>query len=173
MQTSDDDRRVEEIERWFDERGYDLYVHQVGSHGWRAPYMLKGSRIGSADYGVGNTPREAAEDAQARYTRDNTVVVSAIASMPMESTQGVSKKIGIAVEIDTAMPITASKTKAIGQAAETDTAFPITHANSRSIGAGGRPPQDRREGRDAHDVRVARSLRGGAGREGNRLPARS
>jgi len=135
MQTSDDDRRVEEIERWFDERRYDLYVHQVGSHGcWRAPYMLKGSRIGSADYGVGNTPREAAEDAQARYTRDNTVVVSAIASMPMESTQGVSKKIGIAVEIDTAMPITASKTKAIGQAAETDTAFPITHANSRSIG---------------------------------------
>lgn len=96
--------------------------------------MLKGSRIGSADYGVGNTPREAAEDAQARYTRDNTVEVSAIASMPMESTQGVSKKIGIAVETDTAMPITASKTKAIGQAAETDTALPITHANSRSIG---------------------------------------
>lgn len=144
MPTSDDDRRIEEIERWFDERDYDLYVHEVESDGWRAPYMLKGSRIGSADYGAGNTPREAAEDAQARYTRDNMVQVSAIASMPMdttqavsarasmpmESTQGVSKKIGIAVETDTAMPIKASKTKAIGPAIETDTALPITHAKS-------------------------------------------
>ncbi len=130
---TEDDRRIKEIEDWFDERGYDLYLHEVEGHGWRAPYMPKGSRIGSADYGVGDTPREAAEDAQARYTRDNAVEVSATASMPIDSTQGVSKKIGIAVETDTAMPITASKSKTIGTAVETDTALPITSAKSRAI----------------------------------------
>jgi hypothetical protein len=133
MPTNDDERRVEGIQKWFDERGYDLYVHEVEGHGWRAPYMPKGSRIGSADYGTGNTPREAAEDAQARYTRDHQVDVSATASMPVESTQGVSKKIGIAVETDTAMPITTSKSKMIGTAVETDTALPITPAESRAI----------------------------------------
>ncbi len=144
---TEDDRRIKEIEDRFDERGYDLYLHEVEGHDWRAPYMPKGSRIGSADYGVGDTPREAAEDAQARYTRDNAVEVSATASMPLESTQevratasmpidstqGVSKKIGIAVETDTAMPITPSKSKTIGTAAETDTALPITSAKSRAI----------------------------------------
>ncbi|HUF01880.1 MAG TPA: hypothetical protein VMN35_05600 [Gaiellaceae bacterium] len=138
MPTNDDDRRVEEIQKWFAERGYDLYVHEVEGHGWRAPYMPKGSRIGSASYGTGDTPREAAEDAQARYTRDHEVDVSAKASMPWESTQGVSKTIGIAVETDTAMPITPSKSKTIGTAVETDTALPITPAKSRAI----EPPID-------------------------------
>jgi hypothetical protein len=133
MPTNDDDRLVEEIQKWFDERGYDLYLHEVEGHGWRAPYMPKGSRIGSASYGAGVTPREAAEDAQARYTRDHQVDVSATASMPWESTQGVSKKIGIAVETDTAMPINPSKSKTIGMAVETDTALPITPAESRPI----------------------------------------
>ena len=129
---TEDDRRIKEIEDWFDERGYDLYLHEVEGHGWRAPYMPKGSRIGSADYGVGDTTREAAEDAQARYTRDNAVEVSATASMPLESTQevratasmpidstqGVSKKIGIAVETDTALPITSAKSRAIKPAVD-------------------------------------------------------
>ena len=129
---TEDDRRIKEIEDWFDERGYDLYLHEVEGHGWRAPYMPKGSRIGSADYGVGDTTREAAEDAQARYTRNNAVKVSATASMPLESTQevratasmpidstqGVSKKIGIAVETDTALPITSAKSPAIKPAVD-------------------------------------------------------
>ena len=55
MPTNNDDRRIQEIQNWFDERGYDLYVHEVEGHGWRAPYMPKGSRIGSASYGTGNT----------------------------------------------------------------------------------------------------------------------
>ena len=53
--------------------------------------------------------------------------------MPVESTQGVSRKIGTAVETDTAMPITPSKSKTIGTAVETDTALPITPAKSRAI----------------------------------------
>jgi hypothetical protein len=113
MPSKDDDRRVEEIQKWFDERGYDLYVHEVEGHGWRAPYMPKGSRIGSANYGTGDSSREAAEDAQARYTRDHEVDVSVTASMPVESTRGVSKQIGIAVETDMAMPITPAKSRAI------------------------------------------------------------
>jgi hypothetical protein len=65
--TSNDETRIDEIRAWFDERGYDLYVHQIEGHGWRAPYVPKGSRIGSAAYGVGKTPLQAAEDARARF----------------------------------------------------------------------------------------------------------
>lgn len=64
---NDDETRIAEIRAWFDERGFDLYVHEIASHGWRAPYMPKGTRIGNADYGVGHTPRQAAEDAMAAF----------------------------------------------------------------------------------------------------------
>lgn len=62
-----DEARISEIRAWFDERGYDLYVHEIEGHGWRAPYILKNSSVGSADYGVGDTPIAAAEDARARF----------------------------------------------------------------------------------------------------------
>lgn len=59
--------RIEEIRSGFDERGFDLVLHEHDD-GWRAPYMRKGSRIGSADYGFGTTALAAAENAWARFS---------------------------------------------------------------------------------------------------------
>lgn len=84
-----DDQIIEEISAWFDERGFDLYVHEVPGQDWRAPYMRKDSPIGNSDYGVGKSAREAAEDAKARYAKEHTV--KGAASMTIEiglSTEG-------------------------------------------------------------------------------------
>jgi hypothetical protein len=67
-------RQIEEIRAWFDERGYDLYVHEIEGHGWRAPFMQKGVRIGSSDYGVGPTALAAAEDARSRHASGSRMV---------------------------------------------------------------------------------------------------
>jgi hypothetical protein len=75
MTRSDDGSRIGEIREWFDERRYDLYVHEIEEgHGWRAPFMPKGVQIGSSDYGVGLTALAAAEDAQARHLSGSRIV---------------------------------------------------------------------------------------------------
>lgn len=95
------DPRIEEIRVWFDERGYELIVHQGGDV-WRAPYMPKGSRIGSADYGVGKTPLEAAEDAKAQRERgtvfEKTGSVTSAASVSGSAEKHVIQPPGIPSE---------------------------------------------------------------------------
>jgi hypothetical protein len=61
-----EDQAVARIKAWFAERGYELVLHQPAGedHGWFAPYMRSASRgPGSARYGWGSTPLEAAESA--------------------------------------------------------------------------------------------------------------
>lgn len=60
------EERLQEISRWFAERGIDLELDRRGEH-WTAIMLPRGVRVGSADYGVGDTPAEAAEDALRRY----------------------------------------------------------------------------------------------------------
>jgi hypothetical protein len=151
---TDDDRRVDEIRAWFDERGYDLFVHEIPGHGWRAPVMAKQSLIGAGDYGVGDTALAAAEDARARFERDH-----ASGGTAYEKTGGIvagtslrgavevkvpvppggvkaggfppTEKIEPGVETDMATPIEKSKTKAIKPAVETDTAMPIPNLDEK------------------------------------------
>ncbi len=60
---------VDQIRGWFQERGYELILHQPGSkeNGWFAPFMRHGSQGGSGPYGWGRTKLEAAEDARQQY----------------------------------------------------------------------------------------------------------
>lgn len=73
--TPKDEARIAEIEGWFHERGYDLVVHEVAGW-WRAPYMPRGTWVGSASYGVGTSAVEAAEDAQARHGGGRSIQVA-------------------------------------------------------------------------------------------------
>jgi hypothetical protein len=72
--SADDEARVDEIRAWFDERGHDLYLHEVAGSGWRAAYIPKDSRISAAEFGVGDTPLAAAEDAEARFMSASRMV---------------------------------------------------------------------------------------------------
>lgn len=60
---------VDSIRIWFDERGYELVLHQPGGRegGWFAPFMRHDSDVGSAAYGWGRTRLEAARDAQREF----------------------------------------------------------------------------------------------------------
>jgi hypothetical protein len=57
---------VEEIKRWFEERGIDLFFDRQGDE-WIAPLIRRDQPLGAAEYGVGNTQREAAEDARSKF----------------------------------------------------------------------------------------------------------
>jgi hypothetical protein len=149
--TSDDKTRIDEIRAWFDESGYDLYIHEVEGHGWRAPYLPKDARIASAGYGFGDTPLAAAEDARARYTRENGTDVMAAAFMPIEVTGGVSSSVVLSGEVEKtqlgktgqtveigpcdrnghAQPITPSKTKTVGPAVETSPGVELPDAKEK------------------------------------------
>jgi hypothetical protein len=108
--TPKDEARVAEIRAWFHERGYELHVH-VQDGRWRAPYMPYDTRIGAAEYGIGNSAVEAVENAKETYEATHTV--TATATLPIENTGGVTSKptlggtveIKQAVEMDTALPI--------------------------------------------------------------------
>lgn len=129
-----DERQLEEIRRWFDEQGYELIVHDVGDGRWRAPFMRKNVRVGSADYGIGRTAVEAAEDAKKRLE-----AVEHELGQPTSSTTAV---IGQPAETDIALPVTPVKTKTLGTATEKDTAQPIKPADGYVISGAGAIPSE-------------------------------
>jgi len=71
---TDGEARLNEIRAWFNEHGYELFVHEIEGQGWRAPFMPKGVRLGNSDYGVGPSAVQAAEDAKSRHLRGSRIV---------------------------------------------------------------------------------------------------
>jgi hypothetical protein len=65
-----DEQQIQEIAAWFEERGYELFWHEHAG-AWRAPFIPKGHRIGSADFGSGATALDAARDAQRIFEQAN------------------------------------------------------------------------------------------------------
>jgi predicted negative regulator of RcsB-dependent stress response len=62
-----EDQQIDEIRKWFAERGYELIVHPVSHGGFFAPYIRFESRQGSASFTWGQTAVEAAESARAQF----------------------------------------------------------------------------------------------------------
>lgn len=52
-----DEDRVSEIQAWFRDRGYELWVHPVAHGGYFAPYMRIGKTGGSAAFTWGPNRR--------------------------------------------------------------------------------------------------------------------
>jgi hypothetical protein len=96
-----EDEEVREIVGWFRERGIFLGFTTFGPDNWQAPMMREDTWVGSADYGVGKTKLEAAQDAKRRFSEDNVVHLKAEAKIVT---------VGTAVEKDEALPINVSTT---------------------------------------------------------------
>ena len=127
----DDEKRIAEIQQWFADRGYLLLVHQAGGQ-WRAPFMPRSARVGSAAFGSGSTAVAAAEDAKSEFER---TFVSSVVSLPLESLQAVSTTAVIepGVETDIAPPLRSTQSQKIEPAVETDVAPPIRASQRQRI----------------------------------------
>src|SRR5439155_25851737 len=75
QETVERDSVVQEITDWFGSKGIDLYVEREGDT-WTAVMIPQNVRLGSADYGTGNTPAEAAEEAKRRFLSTHPDAVS-------------------------------------------------------------------------------------------------
>jgi len=65
-----DERLVQELTAWFSDRDIDLELERRDDQ-WFAIMLRRGVRVGSADYGIGPTPAEAAQDAKTRFEAAN------------------------------------------------------------------------------------------------------
>jgi predicted negative regulator of RcsB-dependent stress response len=65
-----EEQQVDEIRKWFADRGYELIVHPVSHGGFFAPYIRFESRLGSASFTWGRTAVEAAEAARAQFEHE-------------------------------------------------------------------------------------------------------
>src|SRR5712691_2619185 len=70
---------LREISEWFRQRGIALHVERNGDD-WLAPMLPLDRDVGSASYGTGPTPLEAARDARDRFLGSAIQATSAITS---------------------------------------------------------------------------------------------
>jgi hypothetical protein len=62
-----DQAALQETVEWFALKGIDLHIEREGD-GWVAVMIPQNTRLGSADYGIGGTPEEAAQNARSMFS---------------------------------------------------------------------------------------------------------